>query len=260
MPLGGQRASAVDLFLEPDPEIIQGTPFSDARVDLSAEMGIFPTYDETYDDFTGRLPPHIPPPPPSPGHSGSERGSNPPPSNGKPRKKRSRAAFSHAQVYELERRFNHQRYLSGPERADLAHALKLTETQVKIWFQNRRYKTKRKQLQQDTGGGGMSPTHCSSLSSAAAAAAAAKKVAVKVLMRDDQLVYKPEDLTRPMVYHHLPPGTHAGAVPPLSFPYYYYPHPLLCPPLPPLPPSPPPPLPIPPNLPPPPVVSVSCSQ
>lgn len=61
-------------------------------------------------------------------------------------KKRSRAAFSHAQVYELERRFNVQRYLSGPERADLAEALKLTETQVKIWFQNRRYKTKRRQM------------------------------------------------------------------------------------------------------------------
>src|SRR5271156_5928231 len=30
------------------------------------------------------------------------------------------------QVYELERRFSHQRYLSGPERADLAQALKLT--------------------------------------------------------------------------------------------------------------------------------------
>ncbi|ROT61528.1 NK3 homeobox 2-like [Penaeus vannamei] len=63
-----------------------------------------------------------------------------------PRKKRCRAAFSHAQVFELERRFAHQRYLSGPERADLAQALKLTEQQVKIWFQNRRYKTKRKQL------------------------------------------------------------------------------------------------------------------
>ena len=59
-------------------------------------------------------------------------------------KKRSRAAFSHAQVFELERRFSHQRYLSGPDRADLAQALNLTETQVKIWFQNRRYKTKRR--------------------------------------------------------------------------------------------------------------------
>lgn len=48
------------------------------------------------------------------------------------RKKRSRAAFTHAQVFELERRFNQQRYLSGPERADLAHSLKLTETQVII--------------------------------------------------------------------------------------------------------------------------------
>ncbi|XP_062911376.1 homeobox protein Nkx-3.1-like [Mobula hypostoma] len=63
-----------------------------------------------------------------------------------PKKKRTRAAFSHAQVLELERRFDGQRYLSAPERADLASALKLTETQVKIWFQNRRYKTKRKML------------------------------------------------------------------------------------------------------------------
>lgn len=43
----------------------------------------------------------------------------------KPKKKRSRAAFSHAQVLELEKRFNYQRYLSGPERADLASSLKV---------------------------------------------------------------------------------------------------------------------------------------
>ncbi|XP_061205611.1 homeobox protein Nkx-3.1, partial [Neopsephotus bourkii] len=60
--------------------------------------------------------------------------------------KRSRAAFSHSQVLELEREFRHQRYLSAPERARLARALQLTETQVKIWFQNRRYKTKRKEV------------------------------------------------------------------------------------------------------------------
>ncbi|XP_061601028.1 NK3 homeobox 3 isoform X2 [Cololabis saira] len=84
-------------------------------------------------------------------------------------KKRSRAAFSHAQVHELERRFSGQRYLSGPERADLAGALKLTETQVKIWFQNRRYKTKRRRMA-DVG---------------VSALGAAKTVAVKVLVRDD---------------------------------------------------------------------------
>ncbi|XP_057276810.1 homeobox protein Nkx-3.1 [Pezoporus wallicus] len=60
--------------------------------------------------------------------------------------KRSRAAFSHSQVLELEKEFRHQRYLSAPERARLARALQLTETQVKIWFQNRRYKTKRKEV------------------------------------------------------------------------------------------------------------------
>uniref|UniRef100_A0A8C6WYA8 Homeobox domain-containing protein n=1 Tax=Neogobius melanostomus TaxID=47308 RepID=A0A8C6WYA8_9GOBI len=66
-----------------------------------------------------------------------------PSSGGK--QKRTRAAFTHLQVMELEKKFNHQKYLSAPERAHLASALRLTETQVKIWFQNRRYKTKRKQ-------------------------------------------------------------------------------------------------------------------
>ncbi|CAL8247682.1 unnamed protein product [Merluccius merluccius] len=61
------------------------------------------------------------------------------------KQKRSRAAFTHLQVLELEKKFNHQKYLSAPERAHLASCLRLTETQVKIWFQNRRYKTKRKQ-------------------------------------------------------------------------------------------------------------------
>ncbi|KAF7694950.1 homeobox protein Nkx-3.1 [Silurus meridionalis] len=61
------------------------------------------------------------------------------------KQKRSRAAFTHLQVLELEKQFSRQRYLSAPERAHLASALRLTETQVKIWFQNRRYKTKRRQ-------------------------------------------------------------------------------------------------------------------
>lgn len=85
------------------------------------------------------------------------------------RKKRSRAAFSHAQVFELERRFAQQRYLSGPERSDLAKNLRLTETQVKIWFQNRRYKTKRKQIQQHE----------------VAVLNATKRVPVQILVRED---------------------------------------------------------------------------
>lgn len=66
----------------------------------------------------------------------------------KHKKRRPRALFSHAQVYELERRFAVQKYLTAHEREQLASMLHLTETQVKIWFQNRRYKSKRQQLEQ----------------------------------------------------------------------------------------------------------------
>ncbi|CAG5095460.1 Oidioi.mRNA.OKI2018_I69.XSR.g14197.t2.cds [Oikopleura dioica] len=65
-----------------------------------------------------------------------------------PRNRRKpRVLFSQAQVFELERRFKQQRYLSAPERDQLAQMLNLTSQQVKIWFQNKRYKMKR--LQQD---------------------------------------------------------------------------------------------------------------
>ncbi|XP_062379261.1 homeobox protein Nkx-2.1 [Sardina pilchardus] len=74
-----------------------------------------------------------------------------------PRRKR-RVLFSQAQVYELERRFKQQKYLSAPEREHLASMIHLTPTQVKIWFQNHRYKMKRQakdkvsqqQMQQDS--------------------------------------------------------------------------------------------------------------
>ncbi|XP_034070859.1 homeobox protein Nkx-2.5 [Gymnodraco acuticeps] len=64
------------------------------------------------------------------------------------RRRKPRVLFSQAQVYELERRFKQQRYLSAPERDHLAGGLKLTPTQVKIWFQNRRYKCKRQRQDQ----------------------------------------------------------------------------------------------------------------
>ncbi|KAF2352876.1 Homeobox domain [Trinorchestia longiramus] len=60
---------------------------------------------------------------------------------GKPR--RARTAFTYEQLVSLENKFKHTRYLSVCERLNLALALSLTETQVKIWFQNRRTKWKK---------------------------------------------------------------------------------------------------------------------
>ena len=54
-----------------------------------------------------------------------------------------RTIYSSAQIQQLELRFQRTQYLALPERAELASALGLTPTQVKICFQNRRSKYKK---------------------------------------------------------------------------------------------------------------------
>lgn len=89
------------------------------------------------------------------------------------RKKKTRTVFSRSQVFQLESTFDLKRYLSSSERAGLAASLQLTETQVKIWFQNRRNKWKR-QIAADM-----------EASSAAASYAAQRVVRVPVLYREN---------------------------------------------------------------------------
>lgn len=85
------------------------------------------------------------------------------------KKRKRRVLFSKNQTYELERRFRQQRYLSAQEREHLASIIRLTPTQVKIWFQNHRYKTKRARQEK-----GMDVTPLPS----------PRRVAIPVLVRD----------------------------------------------------------------------------
>ncbi|XP_064125170.1 NK1 transcription factor-related protein 2 [Loxodonta africana] len=97
----------------------------------------------------------------SPGSPGSPRPRRrrAEPSLAKPR--RARTAFTYEQLVALENKFRATRYLSVCERLNLALSLSLTETQVKIWFQNRRTKWKKQNPGADgaaqAGGGAAQP-------------------------------------------------------------------------------------------------------
>ncbi|XP_055856754.1 homeobox protein Nkx-6.1 [Episyrphus balteatus] len=86
------------------------------------------------------------------------------------KKKHTRPTFSGQQIFALEKTFEQTKYLAGPERAKLAYALGMTESQVKVWFQNRRTKWRKrhaaemataKRKQDDINDGGDADGDCS---------------------------------------------------------------------------------------------------
>ena len=87
------------------------------------------------------------------------------------RPKRIRTAFTPTQLLHLENAFDKNHYIVGTERKQLASFLNLSETQIKVWFQNRRTKWKRQQAEEKassqgkSSSGGLSLSECHGLSS-----------------------------------------------------------------------------------------------
>ncbi|CAG9807839.1 unnamed protein product [Chironomus riparius] len=140
------------------------------------------------------------------------------------KKRKRRVLFSKAQTFELERRFRQQRYLSAPEREHLASLIRLTPTQVKIWFQNHRYKTKRAAHEK-----GMEHHHHHQNLNTSNNLHSPRRVAVPVLVRDGkpcingtqkQLEILATSMSNPLTFN----GAHLTSMTSLSFPSLIHSH------------------------------------
>ncbi|EDO33948.1 predicted protein [Nematostella vectensis] len=144
------------------------------------------------------------------------------------RKKKRRILFTKSQIFELERRFRQQKYLSANEREQLARIIDLTPTQVKIWFQNHRYKFKKQIGEKDQFYRDVSAAFCSSVG----APTAPRTVPVPVLVKDGLPCYDTTGKNQPQqmipydyeTAEYPLPVTHSSAVSyhAPSYPFWAY--------------------------------------
>ncbi|XP_064545353.1 hematopoietically-expressed homeobox protein hhex [Drosophila montana] len=101
--------------------------------------------------------------------------------------------FTSQQTKNLENRFSSSKYLSPEERRHLALQLKLTDRQVKTWFQNRRAKWRRANQTKRSGSGGSAATPTSNSSSSSAPTGTGRGAQQQAHSEDEDRMYLSAD-------------------------------------------------------------------